>query len=127
MSFNHNSLEYSTPDHEAAIDLRELGFQERQLVTQQLADFMISGFNDSQLIVAASSVEFLYARASTVNSPYTYFEADVFARAALLAINERDLPEKPILTNRIKKSRNVSQGRPGCTDVPELKLIDTAS
>jgi hypothetical protein len=84
---------------------------------------MIAGFSSGQLIVAASAIDQLYSRASTENKPYTHYVADVFAKAAIWAVQCRQLPEADLIKDQITRNRNRSLGRPGNAFVHELQTI----
>jgi hypothetical protein len=84
---------------------------------------MIAGFSAGQLIIAASAIDQLYSRASTESKPYTHFEADVFAKAAIWALQSRHLPEATTIRNKITRDRNRSLGKPGKAIVQELQNV----
>lgn len=83
---------------------------------------MIGGFSAEQLIIATSAIDQLYSRASAGKN-YTHSEADVFARAAIFAVQTRGIPEQGLIVDKIKRNRNRSLGKPGKAEVQELQNI----
>lgn len=102
--------------------VREVELEDREQLTKELAQFMIGGFSAEQLITATSAIDQLYSRAAA-GKKYTHFEADVFARAAIFAVQTRGIPEQSLIVDKIKRNRNRSLGKPSKAVVQELQNI----